>query len=127
MKDIYVRYTFEDGDSHAVLLKDDLANEQRQLVALAQATGNFAPLNRWWEKRAEQTAAAAVAMSGAAAARKARKQKSEERHRRIRAIAETNYLLQGEDLIDKVRIVWTDLYPDERPPSKSVIYRALNT
>ena len=126
---IYIRYRFEDGTEHRVLRRDVMKHELTQLQALAAETGNNEALNRWLERWAQKEMDLATAKQGqhtrAHQAREGRETKQRLRYERIRGIAEKNYLLTGEDLVDKVRVVWCDLYENEKAPSASTIYRAL--
>jgi len=125
---IYIRYRFEDGTEHRVLRRDVMKHELAQLQALAAATGNDEALNRWLERWAQKEMDLATTKHDqhvrAHRAREGREAKQRVRYERIREIAEQNYLLTGDELVDKVRLVYRDLYGD-KVPSASTVYRAV--
>jgi hypothetical protein len=128
---IYQVARFEDGTEHRVLRRDVMKHELTQLQALAATTGNDEALNRWLERWAQKEMDLATAKQGqhtrAHHAREGREAKQRLRYERIREIAEQNYLLTGDELVDKVRLVYRDLYgaEDKKVPSVSTVYRAL--
>jgi hypothetical protein len=129
---IYIRYRFEDGDEHRMLYRDALAAEHRQLLALAKATGNHDPLNRWLEQRAQKDFQEAATKQAKreyqAAAVRGKQAKAREKAERIRAIAATSPDLQGDELVCNIQVRWDEVRTDakEKIPSARTIYRALN-
>ena len=131
---IYIRYRFEDGDEHRTLYRDAMHQELESLQALAKATGNYEPLHRWLENRAQEGFGLATATQAkhehaqavkerTEAARAAKDEHKRLKYERIRALA-VDSILTGDDLVGFIRVWWKDLY-GEPLPSARTIYRAL--
>ena len=134
-KPIYQRFRFTDGTEHGMLRRDVLAREQEQLLALAKATGNYEPLHRWLESRAQQDFGLAAAIQAKheqpQKARATRSQNSRDLYELIREWAAEVPDKAGAELDYYISVRWRDIYPedthpDKPPPTPRTIARAMN-